>query len=130
MTSGGVLSAFDSPLDAEFSIDEVTAPKHWLPKCTAAPTPRPAPPQVTAMVDEAHRAKRVVAAHCHGKPGIISAIEGGVTTIEHGSFMNSTLAVQVSDRSREPDWLRNRTRTFTTLSQSKDKGWRFKPLTP
>lgn len=74
MTSGGVLSAFDSPLDQELSLTEVTA-----------------------MVDEAHRAKRVVAAHAHGKPGIISAIQGGVTTLEHGSFMNSTLAVEAKE---------------------------------
>ena len=49
------------------------------------------------MVDEAHRAKRVVAAHAHGKPGIISAIQGGVTTLEHGSFMNLTMAVEAKE---------------------------------
>ena len=43
---------------------------------------------MVAMVDEANRARRVVAAHCHGKPGIIAALRSGVKTIEHGSFLD------------------------------------------
>jgi imidazolonepropionase-like amidohydrolase len=30
----------------------------------------------------------VVAAHCHGKPGIMAAIKAGVQTIEHGSYLD------------------------------------------
>lgn len=40
------------------------------------------------MVEEAHRAERVVAAHCHGTAGILAALRAGVSTIEHGSFLN------------------------------------------
>jgi imidazolonepropionase-like amidohydrolase len=31
-------------------------------------------------------ADRAVAAHCHGKPGMMAAIEAGVRTIEHGTY--------------------------------------------
>lgn len=34
-------------------------------------------------------ADRVVAAHCHGKPGIMAAIDAGVATIEHGSYLDA-----------------------------------------
>ncbi len=33
-------------------------------------------------------AERSVAAHCHGKPGIMTALEAGVLTIEHGSYLD------------------------------------------
>jgi imidazolonepropionase-like amidohydrolase len=33
-------------------------------------------------------ADRVVAAHCHGKPGIMAALEAGVRTIEHGTYLD------------------------------------------
>ena len=39
-----------------------------------------------AMVDEAHRLDRPVAAHCHGVEGISNAVDAGVDTIEHCSF--------------------------------------------
>lgn len=41
-----------------------------------------------AIVEEATRAQRAVAAHCHGKPGITAALKAGVTTIEHGSYLD------------------------------------------
>jgi imidazolonepropionase-like amidohydrolase len=31
----------------------------------------------------------VVAAHCHGKPGIMAALEAGVATIEHGTYLDA-----------------------------------------
>ena len=33
-------------------------------------------------------AQRSVMAHCHGKPGIMAAIEAGVRTIEHGTYLD------------------------------------------
>ena len=44
--------------------------------------------ELRAIVDEAKRAERVVAAHCHGKPGILAALRAGVSTIEHGSCLD------------------------------------------
>jgi imidazolonepropionase-like amidohydrolase len=33
-------------------------------------------------------ADRVVAAHCHGKPGIMAALRAGARTIEHGTYLD------------------------------------------
>ncbi|MCP3977475.1 MAG: amidohydrolase family protein [bacterium] len=67
--SGGVMSEIDHPIHQQFSGDELKA-----------------------IVDEAGRAERAVAAHCHGKPGIMAALEAGVTTIEHGSYLDEEAA--------------------------------------
>ena len=64
MPSGGVLSLAD-PVDApELSQDEMNA-----------------------IVEEAHHWGRKVAAHCHGDTAARMAIQAGVDSIEHGSFM-------------------------------------------
>ena len=63
--SGGVLSEADSPIHQQFTSDELRI-----------------------IVEVAGLADRVVAAHCHGKPGIMAAIEAGVRTIEHGSYLD------------------------------------------
>ena len=42
---------------------------------------------LVAVCDEAHRAGRKVAAHCHGGVGVTWAIEAGVDTFEHGRFL-------------------------------------------
>jgi imidazolonepropionase-like amidohydrolase len=62
--SGGVLSL----------IDEVDTPQ-----LTAA--------EMAALVDESHRLRKKVAVHCHGDQVAREAIEAGVDSIEHGSFM-------------------------------------------
>lgn len=67
--SGGVASELDHPIHQQFSDDELKA-----------------------IVDEATRAERVVAAHCHGKPGIMAALRAGVKTIEHGSYLDDEAA--------------------------------------
>ncbi|GAA3083167.1 amidohydrolase family protein [Streptomyces rectiviolaceus] len=43
--------------------------------------------ELTALVDEAHKAGVPVAAHAHGADGIASAVEAGVDTIEHCTWM-------------------------------------------
>lgn len=63
--SGGVMSEVDHPMHQQFSDEELRA-----------------------IVEEAARAERVVAAHCHGKAGIMAALRAGVHTIEHGSFLD------------------------------------------
>lgn len=45
-------------------------------------------PELTAMVEEAARSDRVVAAHCHGKKGIMAALRAGCHTIEHGTYLD------------------------------------------
>jgi len=67
--SGGVMSEVDHPIHQQFSAEELKA-----------------------IVEEAARADRVVAAHCHGKPGIMAALQAGVRTIEHGSYLDEEAA--------------------------------------
>ncbi|KAI8182899.1 hypothetical protein K4K51_000586 [Colletotrichum sp. SAR 10_75] len=63
LASGGVMSRDDNPLYAQFS-----------------------PEELQTIVEEATRQGRAVAAHVHGKPGILAAVKAGVTTVEHVSF--------------------------------------------
>jgi imidazolonepropionase-like amidohydrolase len=69
--SGGVLSL----------ADEVDTPQLTL-------------EEMTALIDEAHRLRKKVAAHCHGDRAARDAILAGVDSIEHGSFLSDeTLAL-------------------------------------
>jgi imidazolonepropionase-like amidohydrolase len=71
MASGGVLSLADA----------VDAPQ--LPEETLA-----------ALISEAHRLGKKVAAHCHGDLAAKAAIRAGIDSIEHGSFLKpDTLAL-------------------------------------
>ncbi len=50
-------------------------------------TPQLTPAEMAALVDESHRLRKRVAVHCHGDQAAREAIEAGVDSIEHGSFM-------------------------------------------
>src|SRR5437660_1387858 len=50
-------------------------------------TPQLTPAEMAALVDETHRLRKKVAVHCHGDQAAKEAIEAGVDSIEHGSFM-------------------------------------------
>lgn len=67
--SGGVASEVDHPVHQQFS-----------------------PEELRTIVEEASRAERAVAAHCHGKPGIMAALEAGCRTIEHGTYLDEEAA--------------------------------------
>ncbi len=67
--SGGVMSELDDPYLPQFSL-----------------------PELEAIVDEATRMERLVGAHCHGKRGIINALQAGVMTIEHGTYLDEEAA--------------------------------------
>ncbi len=73
--SGGVMSEVDHPIHQQFSEEELRA-----------------------IVEEAARADRVVAAHCHGRPGIMAALKAGVRTIEHGSYLDEEAAELMKDK--------------------------------
>jgi imidazolonepropionase-like amidohydrolase len=49
--------------------------------------PQLTPEELSAIVSEAHKWKRKVAAHCHGDLAAREAIEAGVDSIEHGTFL-------------------------------------------
>jgi imidazolonepropionase-like amidohydrolase len=72
--SGGVMSEVDHPVHQQFSNEELRA-----------------------IVEEAGRAERSVMAHCHGKPGIMAALEAGVRTIEHGSYLDEEAAIAMRE---------------------------------
>jgi len=63
--TGGVLSHGDNPQASQFTLDEMKA-----------------------IVADAHRLGRKVAAHAHGAEGIRWASEAGVDSIEHGSYID------------------------------------------
>ena len=44
--------------------------------------------ELKALVEEAHKLERKVAAHAHGTEGIKLAVRAGVSSIEHGSFLD------------------------------------------
>lgn len=67
--SGGVMSKIDNPMHQQFSHEEQKA-----------------------IVEEAKRSEVAIAAHCHGSAGIRSALEAGVTTIDHGTYLTEELA--------------------------------------
>jgi imidazolonepropionase-like amidohydrolase len=60
----------------------------------AVDTPQLTPEEMSALVDEAHRLRKKVAAHCHGDRAAREAVRAGVDSIEHGSFLSEdTLAM-------------------------------------
>src|SRR5229473_6043114 len=63
--TGGVLSKGDDPRASQYTIEEMKA-----------------------IVADAHRLGRRVAAHAHGAQGILWASEAGVDSIEHGSYID------------------------------------------
>ncbi len=63
--TGGVLSEGDAVGNVQYGLDDLRA-----------------------MVDEAKKHDRKVAAHAHGTEGIKIATRAGVTSIEHGSFLD------------------------------------------
>jgi imidazolonepropionase-like amidohydrolase len=63
--SGGVLSEGDAVGATQYTLEEMKA-----------------------IVDEAHKLGRKVAAHAHGTESIKLAVQAGVNSIEHGSFLD------------------------------------------
>ncbi|KAL9616787.1 MAG: hypothetical protein Q9160_008384 [Pyrenula sp. 1 TL-2023] len=51
--------------------------------------------ELQAFVEEAERAKLIVAAHCHGKEGILACVKAGVRTIEHGSYLDDGVIAEM-----------------------------------
>ena len=53
--------------------------------------------ELKAMVDEASKLERKVAAHAHGAEGIKIAVRAGVSSIEHGSFLDDEGAKMMAE---------------------------------
>ena len=73
--TGGVLSEGDAVGATQYTLDEMKA-----------------------IVDEAKKLDRKVAAHAHGTEGIMLAVLAGVASIEHGSFLDSRGAQLMHER--------------------------------
>jgi imidazolonepropionase-like amidohydrolase len=54
--------------------------------------------ELKALVDEANKLDRKVAAHAHGTEGIKIATRAGVSSIEHGSFLDEEGARMMKER--------------------------------
>ena len=73
--TGGVLSKGDDPQASQYTLEEMQA-----------------------IVADAHRLGRKVAAHAHGAQGILWATEAGVDSIEHGSYINDEAIAEMKKR--------------------------------
>ena len=73
--TGGVLSEGDAVGATQYSFEELKA-----------------------LVDEANKLDRKVAAHAHGTEGIKLAVRAGVSSIEHGSFLDEEGARLMKER--------------------------------
>jgi imidazolonepropionase-like amidohydrolase len=54
--------------------------------------------ELTAGVEEAHKAGRTTAAHAHGADGIKAAVLAGIDSVEHGSFMTDECMSLMKER--------------------------------
>ncbi len=70
--TGGVLSHGDNPQASQYTLEEMKA-----------------------IVADAHRLGRKVAAHAHGAQGILGASEAGVDSIEHGSYIDDAAIAEM-----------------------------------
>ena len=73
--TGGVLSKGDDPQASQYTLEEMQA-----------------------IVADAHRLGRKVAAHAHGAQGILWATEAGVDSIEHGSYIDDEAIAAMKKR--------------------------------
>ncbi len=73
--TGGVLSKGDDPQASQYTLEEMQA-----------------------IVADAHRLGRKVAAHAHGAQGILWATQAGVDSIEHGSYINDEGIAEMKKR--------------------------------
>src|SRR6516225_360358 len=79
-------------------------------------TPQLTPAEMAALVDESHRLRKKVAVHCHRDQAAHEAIEAGVDSIEHGSFMKpETLAMMASE------WIMGKLDNYPPALQAKAK---------
>src|ERR1700686_5294348 len=61
-------------------------------------TPQFTPEEMKALVDESHRLRKKGAVHCHGDQAAKEAIQAGVDSIEHGSFMKPETLTQMKSK--------------------------------
>jgi imidazolonepropionase-like amidohydrolase len=102
--SGGVLSTYDSPVHQQFTDAELRA-----------------------IVEVASMADRIVMAHCHGKAGIMAALNAGCHSIEHGSYLDEEAAELMVLRKAilvPTRFIINRLRAFAEVAKLPEESYR------
>ncbi|HUK86713.1 MAG TPA: amidohydrolase family protein [Terriglobales bacterium] len=103
--TGGVLSKGDDPQASQYTLEEMKA-----------------------IVADAHRLGRKVAAHAHGAQGILWATEAGVDSIEHGSYIDDAGIAAMKQHGTYlvptqylADWMQEHINEIPILESSKKK---------
>src|SRR5256886_7514671 len=91
-------------------------------------TPQLTPAEMAAVVDESHRLRKKVAVHCHGDQAAREAIEAGVDSIEHGSFMKPETLTRMKDKGvfltptlMATEWIMSKLENYPPALQAKAK---------
>ncbi len=91
-------------------------------------TPQFTPAEMAALVDESHRLRKKVAVHCHGDEAAREAIEAGVDSIEHGSFLKpETLTIMrkkgtfLTPTLMASEWIMGKIENYPPALQAKAK---------
>jgi imidazolonepropionase-like amidohydrolase len=91
-------------------------------------TPQLTPAEMAALVDESHRLRRKVAVHCHGDQAAREAIEAGVDSIEHGSFMKPETLARMKNKGTfltptlmASEWIMGKMNNYPLALQAKAK---------
>jgi len=91
-------------------------------------TPQLTPAEMAALVDESHRLRKKVAVHCHGDQAAREAIEAGVDSIEHGSFLKpetlgrmKTKGTFLTPTLMATEWIMGRLENYPPALQAKAK---------
>src|ERR1700758_2502587 len=89
-------------------------------------TPQLTPAEMAALVDESHRLRKKVAVHCHGDQAAREAIEAGVDSIEHGSFMNPETLTRMKNKGvfltptlMATEWIMSKLQNYPPALQAK-----------
>src|SRR6266581_1340843 len=91
-------------------------------------TPQLTPAEMAALVDESHRLRKKVAVHCHGDQAAREAIEAGVDSIEHGSFMKPETLTRMKSKGifltptlMATEWIMSKLDNYPPALQAKAK---------
>jgi imidazolonepropionase-like amidohydrolase len=91
-------------------------------------TPQLTPAEMAALVDESHRLRKKVAVHCHGDQAAREAIEAGVDSIEHGSFMKPETLTRMKNKGTfltptlmATEWIMSKIDNYPPALQAKAK---------
>jgi len=91
-------------------------------------TPQLTPAEMVALVDESHRLRKKVAVHCHGDQAAREAIEAGVDSIEHGSFIKPETLARMKNKGvfltptlMASEWIMSKLDNYPPALQAKAK---------